>query len=52
MAGCKSCGGSTPQPETQVVVRNDGSSFEVGSVIEAKIKVLQGEGKSYHAKKA
>ena len=53
MAGkCGTCGGGTPKVETQVVIRADGSSFEVSSPLEAKVKVLQGEGKSYHAKAA
>ncbi len=52
MAGCKTCGGGVAKPETQIVVKADGTTFEVGSPTEAKIKVLQGEGKSFYAKKA
>lgn len=50
--GCTSCGGGVPKSDTQIVVKADGTTFEVSSPTEAKIKVLLGEGKSYHAKRA
>jgi hypothetical protein len=49
--GCKTCGGGIAPDQVMIVERMDGSTFEVATATDARIKIALGEGKKYYAKK-